>query len=287
MGEYDKILKENIEQMLGVICKQLLHLDIQNMETVTEKFQTTVEREPDFLKKVVLKSGKKFILHLEFQRKDEKDMVYRMAEYKAIVQRKLKLPVQQYLIFLGNKPPKMPTQLPIDQQITGFEIYQLNQLPVNHLLASDVPEELLLAVLADFPKADAEQVIRSIIAKLKLTAPDDAAFKKSLQQLVTLSRMRNLQQLTELSIKAMPITYEVEKDYLYKKGRQEGKEEGRQEGKLQGKLEGKLEGRLEGKRASQLKTAEKLLASTSLTPKQIANATDLSVADVEELKKQL
>ena len=61
----------------------------------------------------------------------------------------------------------------------------------------------------------------------------------------------------------MPITYEVEKDYLYKKGRQEGK------------------------RANQLKTAKKLLASTSLTPKQIANATDLSVADVEELKKQM
>ncbi len=88
MGDYDRIIKENIEAILIALGNKLLGFDIKNSEPITEKLQTTIEREPDFLKKVTLKDNSSIILHLEFQRNDEPEMVYRMAEYRAIIQRK-------------------------------------------------------------------------------------------------------------------------------------------------------------------------------------------------------
>lgn len=64
------------------------------------------------------------------------------------------------------------------------------------------------------------KIIALIISKLKKVAPNDAEFKKSLQQLVTLSRIRKLEKQTEKQIKAMPITYDIETDYLYNKGKE-------------------------------------------------------------------
>jgi hypothetical protein len=47
MGEFDKILKENIEAILLTLGKQLLGIEIRNPVDLPEKIQTTVEREPD------------------------------------------------------------------------------------------------------------------------------------------------------------------------------------------------------------------------------------------------
>ena len=56
-------------------------------------------------------SGNIYLLHLEFQASDEKDMVYRMAEYSIMLMRKYKLPIQQYVIYLKDNKPLMPTFL--------------------------------------------------------------------------------------------------------------------------------------------------------------------------------
>jgi len=81
-SQYDKIIKENLEVTMPVII-----------------IQYTKERKPDALKKVTDTKGDTYVLHLEFQIADEKEMVYRMVEYCAMLMRKYKLPVKQYVIF--------------------------------------------------------------------------------------------------------------------------------------------------------------------------------------------
>jgi len=98
-SQYDKIIKENLEVTLPVIIRELLGLDIVKSEELPDDIQHTKERKPDSLKKVTDSAGKTFILHLEFQIKDEKEMVYRMAEYSIMLLRKYRLPVQQYVVF--------------------------------------------------------------------------------------------------------------------------------------------------------------------------------------------
>lgn len=208
---------------------------------------------------------------MEFQTSDDPRMVYRMAEYRAILQRKYEIPVRQFVIYLGTSEPKMRTTLFQEEEIKGFELKDIRKLPVNEVLESDVPEEIVLSILTDYPKADAEAVIGRIIQKLKNVSRDETTFKKSLQQLVTLSRIRKLEQETEKQVEAMPITYDIETDYLYNKGIEKGIERGILKG-----IESKTE-----------MFVLRLLSETDMSNEQIAKLADVGVNFVEELNKTL
>ena len=226
MGDFDKIIKENIEALFMPLLDKLLGIRIKTAEDVGEKFQSTIEREPDFLKHVVDMDGAEFLLQLEFQTNNEQGMVYRMAEYKAILQRKFALPVRQFVIYLGMSEPTMITELPEEQQITGFTLRNVHDLSVEQVIHSEVPEEIVLSILTDFPPEEAESVVKQILINLKRVAKDEATLKRYIQQLLVLSRLRKLEEKTNLEVKTMPITYDITKDALYREGRAEGKEEG-------------------------------------------------------------
>jgi len=254
MGEFDKIIKENIEVILLALGKKLLGIDIKNPVDLPEKIQSTVEREPDFLKKITTDDGSEIILHLEFQTTDEPKMIYRMAEYKALLQRKFEIPVKQFVIYLGTRRPKMVTELKPEEQITGFELKNIHQLPLERILESDIPEEIVLSILTDYPKADAEKVINRIIDKLRAVSTDEASLKKNIQQLLILSRLRKLGEETKKQLEAMPITYDIKDDYLYKQAKKE--------------------------------TIEEMLKDPSLTVEKIAQFTKTSIEFVKQVENE-
>jgi hypothetical protein len=86
--EYDKIFKENMEEALPGIIKHLLEIEVVYAEELPDSIQHTKEREPDVLKKVTDQQGNIFVLHVEFQLKNEPEMVGRMAEYYPKYRRK-------------------------------------------------------------------------------------------------------------------------------------------------------------------------------------------------------
>jgi hypothetical protein len=108
-NKYDKIFRENMEAALPGIIEHLLGLDIVYTEEVPDDIQHTKERKPDLLKKVKDSTGKVFILHIEYQVKNENEMVYRMAEYQIMLLRKYSLPVEQFVLFMGAGKASMPT----------------------------------------------------------------------------------------------------------------------------------------------------------------------------------
>jgi hypothetical protein len=81
VNQYDKILHENLEAELPGLIRNLLHIHAVATEELPDDIQHTKERKPDVLKKVIDKKGETFVLHIEFQVKDEPKMVFRMAEY--------------------------------------------------------------------------------------------------------------------------------------------------------------------------------------------------------------
>jgi len=291
MGEYDRIIKENIEAILITLGKKLFGFEIKNPRPLTEKLQITIEREPDFLKQITLDDDSEIILHLEFQRYDDQDMIYRMAEYKAILQRKYKIPVRQFVVYLGKDMPKMRTELLADEQITGFTLTNIHDIPVNQVLDSDIPEEIVLSILTEYPETDAEEVISKIIHKLKKVAPNEAEFKRSLQQLVTLSRIRKLEGQTEKQIAAMPITYDIETDYLYNKGIEKGIERGIEKGIKKGIKKGVEKGIQQGIEKGiereKIIIIKKALTKKKLTIEEIADLADVSVDLVITIRSQI
>src|SRR6201996_4728065 len=107
VNQYDKILRENIEAALPGLIKNLLGIHAVYTEELPDDIQHTKERKPDVLKKVTDKYGQTFVLHIEFQVKDEPEMAMRMAEYYVMLVRRYNLPVRQYVIYIGPDNPIM------------------------------------------------------------------------------------------------------------------------------------------------------------------------------------
>ncbi|MEL6537606.1 MAG: hypothetical protein AAFQ98_19455 [Bacteroidota bacterium] len=221
MGEFDKILKENIEALFLPLSEKLLGIRIASTREVKEKLQATIEREPDFLKWVTNEEGEEFLLHLEFQTQDDPKMVYRRAEYKALLLRKFEVPVRQFVLFLGIGKSRMIHQLPKGQEILGYTLKNLSELPLDDTLNSTIPEEVLLAILGQYSLEEGEDIVRKVIKRLWALRHDETTRQRYLQHLVVLSRLRKLDRVTEKIAEQMPITYDIETDHLYQKGKEE------------------------------------------------------------------
>lgn len=73
--DYEKIIKENVEGLLPALIERVLGLRLRSMKKVPFDVQITLERRPDFLLEVEDEAGgKKYLLHIEFQTKNEKNM---------------------------------------------------------------------------------------------------------------------------------------------------------------------------------------------------------------------
>mgnify|MGYP001791448830 CR=1 FL=1 len=263
MGKVDKIIKENIEAVFTPLLEKLLDLSIKSSTEIKDKLQSTIEREPDFLKRIVDKDDREFILHLEFQSQDNHEMVYRMAEYRAILQRKYRIPVRQIVLFLGPNPPTMRQTLYKEEQITGFELRNIRDLSTADTLNSVIPEEIILAVLTDYPTANAEQVIDKIIEKLQQLANNETQLHRLIEHLLILSSLRNLEMITKEKTDQMPITYDITKDGLYK------------------------EAKLEGAKATKDRMIIRALKLGSYTVEQIAELAEVEIDYVLKLQKSI
>jgi len=85
-------------------------------------------------------------------------------------------------------------------------------------LSSQVPSVIMLALLTKFKEEQTEAVLRMVLTNIKKYANQEKDLKKYLEQLLILARIRKLEDITEKIIDDMPITYDIEKDDLYKKG---------------------------------------------------------------------
>lgn len=268
---FDKILKENLEELFLPISEKWLGFKIIHSKPLPEKLQVTLEREPDFIRIVETDKPDTFILHLEFQSTNDPEMLYRQAEYKAILQRKYKLPVRQFVIYMGSQPLTMKTQLPENQQFIGFDIYNIQAYDYERLILSEVPQEIVLAILGDFHGEAPEKVIWQIVARLQKVSENKSQLEleKYIRQLNVLSGLRKLQTLTTKITAAMPILldYDIETDRLYKRGIEQGIEQGVEQ--------------------IQKSAIVKMLEDDFLTIEQIAAYLSVSVEMVEQIKAEL
>ena len=190
------------------------------------KIHSTVEVEPDFVRVMKRKSGERFILHIEFQTTDDREMIKRMQEYHALVQRKVYLPIRHIVIYLGKKKPIMQTQMEPSMIFSGFELEDLNTYEAEKLMASSVPEEIIMAVLANYSGESAETVVAKVLNRLKTLPLEGRKLKKYLKQLTVLSKLRNLDEEVIKQSEKMALTVDLKESYVYKKGIEKGIKQG-------------------------------------------------------------
>ncbi len=123
---YDRIFKENAESLFIPLIEQELGIKIITYKPLLEKITKTIEREMDFFYHVVTDVHKEILLHLEFQTQDDKDMIYRMAEYHGLAFSKYKIPIQHIVIYLGKGKPGMKTKLKNEERFEGFDLINIH-----------------------------------------------------------------------------------------------------------------------------------------------------------------
>jgi len=254
-NQYDKIFKENIEAVIPSLMQNILGITPVLVEELPDDVQHTKERKPDVLKKVTDNQGNTFVLQIEFQVADEPEMVYRMLEYKAMLLRKYKNPVRQFVIFLGKGNPKMATEITTDDLNFKYSLRSIKSIGYSLFLKSTKPEEVVFAVLSNFGSDKPAVVIEKIIDRLEETTKTDLALKKYINQLRILAELRKLDLKIDEIMESIAKYLNEENDYFVVKAKR--------------------------------KFVENLLQKLNLTFEQIADLAGVSVDFVKSVKQKL
>jgi len=235
---YDRIFRENAEQLFIPLIAKLFNLKIVSYKALQVKFTQTTESEVDFLYEIIQEDQSKFILHIEFQSTNDPTMLERMQEYHSKIFKKFKLPVKPLVVNLSKKAFTAPTQLKPEEIFTGYEVINLFELSTDELLSAQIPEVVIIALLSNYPAGEIESVLQLIVKKLKQIVNTEKDLRRYVTQLLLLSRLRNFEIQTGQILNNMPITYDIEKDGLYLKGIAKGRSEGETKGFEKGLAEG-------------------------------------------------
>lgn len=225
-GQYDKIIKENLDITLPVIIRDVLGLYIMHSEELPDDIQHTKERKPDALKKVTDTTGHTYVLHVEFQIADEREMVYRMAEYSIMLMRRYQFPVKQYVIFLRDTEPAMPTDIDTENLQFRFRLIRIAEARYQLFLKAESPEVKMLAILANFGKEDSFEAVKTIVHELQSVTRGDFAESRYFKQLRIFVQLRNsIEPQFEKVMETVSKFFKEEKDFLYRKGEIKAREE--------------------------------------------------------------
>lgn len=225
--DYDKIIKETIEKLGTPILHKLLGIDTTSIEDLPTTVPRTIERRADFLKSGIDSTdGQRKLYHLEFQSEVHPDMLERMLVYYSLFWEKHKLPIEQYVVYLGSGKWSANKKLEQKRLHFGYEVISINEIDYEQFLHSEYPEEIILAILANFRRQDKAKVIERILLALKSKAQKPKLLQKYITQMEILSKLRNLQPEIIKTISAMPITYDITTDLRFMEGVEKGVEKG-------------------------------------------------------------
>jgi hypothetical protein len=189
-SKFDKIIRENLGKNFPSIVEHVLCLELTTLEDLKDDIQYTKERETDLLKKVKDKEGNVFLLHVEFQRSNQKrKMVFRMAEYSIMLQRKYKLPVLQYVIYIGMGKATMITTINTKDLQFRYNLIALSAVDYQLFLKSDKIEEKMLAILGNLNHKSPGLILKQILLDIKDTAVDELSADRYVKQLHVLVQL--------------------------------------------------------------------------------------------------
>jgi predicted transposase/invertase (TIGR01784 family) len=222
--DFDKIFREVLKDIFPAVAQKVLGLPLGEYKPLPVDLQYTSEREADQVWEVDPKNGNPFILHCEFQSSNDKQMLSRMLLYYGFLHYQRKLPIQQYVIYVGRDKVQMEHKLQADMLSYQYKLIDLRSFPYQTFLESEQSQEVLLAILADFGGEPAELISQKIIAKLEELSSGKLELSQRTLQLVRLAVLRNLGKTVYNTAKKMAITIDIKEDTLYQEGQEAGKE---------------------------------------------------------------
>lgn len=223
-NNYDRVFKENIESLLLPLLKKVLGLVPPKLLPVDAKLQVTQEAEMDHIRRVVHEDSRQdYGLQIEFHVTDE-DLRKRNLLHYALFHNITDLPLRQIVIYGGMGIPSKIHQnaLELKGLALSYEVIILRDIPKEIFLESQIPEEVILAILCDFGDMKPEQVVQQILLNLRKILRRSNRIKKYQKQLLVLSSLRKMELIVKTEMEAITFHYDVESDGLYQQGIEQG-----------------------------------------------------------------
>jgi hypothetical protein len=216
--EYDKIIKENLEKVVLQLIRKTTSIEPIKGEVLYPELHYTIEREADFVEKITTKDNQTLVFHIEFQTANDKTIADRMFVYAGLIYKIYRLPLRQIVFYIGNDPVNMPSKLSMPTFEYSFDLIDLQSISYKEFINSNIPEEVLLAILCNFEQVPAERVVEEIFTKLRMLQESNLNFQRSVRQLDMLSLLRDLQTLILKQEQKMALTLDIKNDLRYQQG---------------------------------------------------------------------
>lgn len=100
----------------------------------------------------------------------------------------------------------------------NFKLIDLQAISYKEFINSNIPEEILLAILCNFEEIQPERVVEEIFIKLATQQESNLNFQRSVRQLDMLSLLRGLQPLISKQEQKMSLTLDIKNDLRYQLG---------------------------------------------------------------------
>jgi uncharacterized protein (DUF2164 family) len=220
-NKFDKIIKENAPDSIPKVIEIATQLRMISWEDYPHEVQYTLERRPDFLKKVIEEDGKPAIWHGEYQVPDEKKMIFRLLVYCGLFKRREgNILVRQFVIYLGTDAPVMQTEIHERDLFFRFQLIPIIDIPYELLLESGEPQEAILAMLGNFHGEKPEKVIQKVVQTIAKNTENELDKQRHFQQLQVMGQLRNFEPIIDTIMESENLQeyVSIERTWFYKQG---------------------------------------------------------------------
>ena len=229
MPDKDLISKQLLQRLLVGFGNRLFKLDITEAELLNNEQPRIESRRADLIARVKDTDGKIYILHIEIQNDNQKNMPLRMLRYYSdIALAHVGEKVVQHLLYIGKAPLSMPNQIRDHNLLYHYEILDMSKQNSEHFLNSNNSDAIVLAILCNPQGQEPNALVARIIKDLRRLHGDKLdKLRDSLKMLEVLAGNRNLQTVVKENVK---MYIDVEKLGIYQLVKEIGEERGEERG---------------------------------------------------------
>lgn len=145
------------------------------------------------------------LVHIELQSSNDTTMPLRMAEYGLRVLRQFGRFPQQLVVYVGEPPMRMGTELRGPRMQYSYRLVDIRELDGERLLASPQVGDNIVAILTRL--TDVRASVNRILGRIGRLEP--AERERALATLLILSELRNLGGIVEEEATKMPILNDI------------------------------------------------------------------------------
>ena len=164
------------------------------------------------------------LLHIEFQSRNDRYMLERMAMYHLVLLRRFRRPLRHVVLYVGQPPMSMKPALNTGPLRFACEVTDIRSFDVDIFLAAGRPSDCVLATLA----GNAEARLGDIMDRLRRLPVKDLQY--ALPLMSALSQLRPFSVRLKRELKNMPVILDLSKNVIIRDVLESTRAEGVAEG---------------------------------------------------------